>query len=85
MGVKTTKTTRKTAPAAKVRPAVRKPKARRQTTVVREIRKRVEDKLTQDVEKASLGDYIRLVQLEKELKEDATKEMTVTWVESSEK
>jgi hypothetical protein len=57
-----------------------------QKTVVQEIRKRVEDKLSTEVDKASLGDYIRLVALEKELvKESVPTEMTVTWVEDSEK
>ena len=31
--------------------------------------------------KASLGDYIRLVQLQKELEEDEVREIRVTWVE----
>jgi hypothetical protein len=31
--------------------------------------------------KASLGDYIRLVQLLKELEEDEVREIKVTWVE----
>lgn len=31
--------------------------------------------------KASLGDYIRLVQLRKELEEDEVREIKVTWVE----
>ena len=57
-----------------------------QKTVVSEIRKKVEDKLAKDVQKASLGDYIKLVALEKELDETTTTpEMTVTWVEESEK
>ena len=31
--------------------------------------------------KVSLGDYIRLVQLQKELEEDEVREIKVTWVE----
>ena len=31
--------------------------------------------------KATLGDYIRLVQLQKDLKDEQPKEITVTWVE----
>jgi hypothetical protein len=53
--------------------------------VVKEIRERVEDKLAQDVEKASLGDYIRLVQFEKELNETTAREIKVTWVDPREK
>ena len=79
---------KKRAPAAKAKPATitaPKTRAKKQTTVVKEIRKRVEEKLTQDVQKASLGDYIRLVQLENELKENEPKEITVTWVDAPEK
>jgi hypothetical protein len=77
---------KKRAPVAKAKTAVgAKPRARKQTAVVKEIRKRVEERLTHDVEKASLGDYIRLVQLEKELKESEPKEIKVTWVDPPEK
>jgi hypothetical protein len=49
--------------------------------MVETIRKRVEKKLTTDDVKASLADYIRLVQLEKELEEDEPREIRVTWVD----
>jgi hypothetical protein len=49
--------------------------------MVESIRKRVEKKLSSDDVKASLADYIRLVQLEKELEEDAPREIKVTWVD----
>lgn len=52
---------------------------------MKEIRQRVEKELTDGAAKATLGDYIKLVQLEKDLKKTQPKEMTVTWVESSEK
>jgi hypothetical protein len=41
---------------------------------------KVEKKLGTSV-KASLGDYIRLVQLHKELEDDEVREIKVTWVE----
>jgi hypothetical protein len=43
--------------------------------------KKVERKLSGGEVKASLGDYIKLVQLQKELEEDETREIKVTWVE----
>ena len=43
--------------------------------------KKVEKKLTADGVKATLGDYIRLVQLQKELEENEPREIKVTWVE----
>ena len=49
--------------------------------IVESIRKRVEKKLSSDDVKASLTDYIRLLQLEKELEEDAPREIRVTWVD----
>jgi len=48
---------------------------------VQEILERVEEKLSKGVEKATLGDYIKLVQLEKELEESEPAEDTITWVD----
>jgi hypothetical protein len=52
-----------------------------QAAVVKKILKRVEQKLSGGDVKPSLGDYIRLVQLHKELDEESPKEIRVTWVE----
>ena len=62
-----------TAPAARKRPES-------QARVVKKIRERVEQKLSESDAKVTLGDYIRLVQLEKELEDDEPKEIKVTWV-----
>ena len=53
--------------------------------MVESIRKRVEKKLSSDEVKASLADYIRLVQLEKELEEEEPREIKVTWMDPEEK
>lgn len=59
-----------------------KPKAKRsKAEVVQKILERMEDKLSHDDVKATLGDYIRLVQLEKELEDDEPREIKVTWIE----
>jgi hypothetical protein len=42
---------------------------------------KIEEKMTGDKMKATLGDYIRLVQLHKELDDESPKEIRVTWVE----
>jgi hypothetical protein len=55
-----------------------------QAGVVKKLLKRVEQKLSGDEVKASLGDYIRLVQLQKELEDEQPKEMKVTWVKPEE-
>ncbi len=62
------------------------PEKNEDKSVVTKIRKKVEDKLAKDVPKASVGDYIKLIALEKEL-EQATgpSELKVIWVEDSEK
>lgn len=53
---------------------------RSQAEVVRELLAKVEGKLIGDQEvKITLADYIRLVQLKKELDEDEPKEIRVTW------
>lgn len=41
----------------------------------------IETKMTVGEMKATLGDYIRLVQLHKELDDESPKEIRVTWVE----
>jgi hypothetical protein len=60
--------------------ATPKPRKRTQAEVVAIIRKKVETKLKQEP-KGTLGDYIRLVQLQKELEGDEPRDITVTWVE----
>ena len=54
-------------------------KQRHSKTVAKLIEK-VENELGGNM-KASLGEYIRLVQLQKELEEDEVREIKVTWVE----
>lgn len=54
------------------------------TEVVGELLKKVEQTLKEGDVKATLAEYIRLVQLQKELEEDEPKEITVTWVEPTE-
>ena len=44
----------------------------------------IETKMTGNQMKATLGDYIRLVQLHKELDDESPKEIRVTWVEPAE-
>jgi hypothetical protein len=54
---------------------------KKQAQVVSTLLKKVEQRFSEDEVKATLGDYIRLVQLQKELDEDETREIKVTWVE----
>ncbi len=56
-------------------------KKKSQADVVRGLIEQVEKKLGGDDVKVTLADYIRLVQLRKELEEEAPKEIKVTWIE----
>jgi hypothetical protein len=56
---------------------------RRQSEIVSKLLEKVEKELDTNV-KASLGEYIRLVQLQKELEEEEVREIKVTWVEPEE-
>ncbi len=56
-------------------------KTQRKAEVVEQIIEKVEQRLGDGEMKATLGDYIRLVQLQKELEEEEPGEITVTWVD----
>ena len=58
--------------------------ARPDAGIVKKLLRKVEKQLSEDEVKASLGDYIRLVQLQKELEEEQPREIKVTWVEPEE-
>ena len=59
----------------------RKQKKKTQAAVVEKLLKNVEKKLAGKDVKATLGDYIKLVQLQTELEEEEPKDITVTWVD----
>ena len=72
-------------PVAKRATAAGREKRRReeQLQVIDDILKNVEEKLTGKDAKATLGDYIKLMQLQKELDEDEQpREIRVTWVDA---
>ena len=49
--------------------------------VIKGVLEKMEEQMTGDGMKATMGDYIRLVQLHKELDEESPREIKVTWVE----
>ena len=53
--------------------------------VVEELIEKFEKKLGKDDVKATLGDYIRLLQLRKELDEEELREIEVKWVDPEKK
>ena len=56
-----------------------------QAQAVKSMLTKIETKMKGDKMKATLGDYIRLVQLHKELDDESPKEIRVTWVEPVER
>lgn len=68
-------------PAEEAKPVRRRPALKR-SEVVDELLTNVENKLKKDANvKATLGDYIRLIQLKKELEADEPRDIEVTWIE----
>lgn len=51
--------------------------------IVSGLLKKMEEKLGADPGKATLVDYIRLVQLQKELEDEEPRDITVQWVETA--
>ena len=64
-----------------------KPKRKRLTTaeLIERAIENMEQKLDKEGVKASVGDLIRLLQLQKDLGFDQPKQVTVRWVEKNEK
>lgn len=67
------------------RPKAQKTRERKQrrdkAALVEQVIENLEKRLKRDELKATVGDLIRLVQLEKELDEEQPKEIKVTWVD----
>ena len=55
-----------------------------QAEVVKKLLAEVEDKLKAEGLKVTLGDYIKLVQLQKDLEQDEPREIRVRWMDESE-
>ena len=74
----------KTAVKPKVQTGTKAADAGGQAQAVKSMLTEIEKKMSGNQMKATLGDYIRLVQLHKELDEESPKEIRVTWVEPAE-
>jgi hypothetical protein len=81
---KSTAARRKPAIKSKAGTGTRTARAGGQAQAVKHMLTRIETKMKGDQMKATLGDYIRLVQLHKELDDESPKEIRVTWVEPAE-
>ena len=75
----------KPAAKSKVETETKTARAGGQAQAVKCMLTKIEEKMTGNQMKATLGDYIRLVQLHKELDDESPKEIRVTWVEPAEK
>jgi len=67
--------------AAKTAPKKR-PGAKARAEAVKKLLLRVEKKMAEEDVKATLADYIRLIQLQKEMSDEPKTEITVTWIEA---
>ena len=80
---------RVTKPAAKKTPEVKAEETpsekRSKSALVNKLLDAAERKVTADDVKASIGDVIRLLQLQKELEQEEPREITVQWIERAEK
>jgi len=61
-----------------------RPRRKSKKKLVEQVIENIEKKLTSKDLKPSVGDFIRLLQLEKELEEEQPKEIKVSWVEPRE-
>ena len=60
-------------------------RARNKQALVKQAIQQIGEKIENNELKPTVGDFIRLLQLEKELLEEAPKEIKVSWVEPEEK
>jgi hypothetical protein len=60
-------------------------KARNKAELVSKVIEKIEARLQSDELKPTVGDFIRLLQLEKELEEEQPREIEVSWVEPDKK
>jgi hypothetical protein len=71
---------KKTAPKKRAAP-IKLPETRVRAEAVEKILLNVEKKMAAEDLKATLGDYIRLIQLSKEIMDEPKTAITVTWIE----
>ena len=70
-----------TAPPKKRAAPVEKTEPKTRAMAVEQLLIKVEDKLVKGDVKATLGDYIKLIQLSKAMTEEPKGDITVTWIE----
>jgi len=56
-------------------------RARNKAELVHTVIQKIEERLIKEELKPTVGDFIRLLQLEKELEDEQPREITVSWVE----
>ena len=75
---------KKTAPEAVIAAPKQETENETRAEAVERILRNVEKKMSEEDVKATLGDYIRLIQLAKEMGEEPKSEIKVTWIEEPE-
>jgi hypothetical protein len=74
-------TIKKTGPEAADAAPAKGTGLKKRAEAVEKILSQVEEQLQTGEVKASLGDYIKLIQLSKEMKDESKTEIRVTWIE----
>jgi hypothetical protein len=74
-------TKKKTAPTKKRAAGLKRTGAKTRALAVKRLLLKVEKKMATDAVKATLGDYIKLIQLSKDMTEEPKTDITVTWIE----
>ena len=74
-------TKKTTAPPKKRAAPVKRTGAKTRALAVKRLLLKVEEKMEKEDVKATLGDYIKLIQLSKEMTEEPKTDIRVTWIE----
>jgi len=81
MATKKKAAAKRAAPRKKRAAPVKRPGSKARAEAVNRILSNVEKKMSAEDLKATLGDYIRLVQLSKDMTDEPKSEIRVTWIE----
>jgi hypothetical protein len=68
-------------PKRRLQPVIRRKRRQSKAALIEKAINSIEEKLESNEVKATIGDFIRLLQLQKELQDDQPREVRITWVD----
>ena len=71
-------------PKRGLQPVIRRKRRQCKAALIEKDINSIEEKLESNEVKATIGDFIRLLQLQKELQDDQPREVRITWVDHEE-